>query len=109
MTTVPITATSAVPPAECRHCTVRTNGTDTCNFCQNYTPPETIAQRLDVLVNRVDIMRHDLNETLRELPADAPLMAVVDVVTGLGHLKRVAVALDRATDALEADAAAVTR
>jgi len=88
---------------------VPTNGTDVCNFCQNYTPPATIAQRLDVAVNKVDLLRHDLNAVLQELPPTAPLMAVVDVVTALGHLKRAAVALDRATATLETDAAVVTR
>lgn len=96
--------------AKCKHCTVpTTTDQDVCAFCQSYTPPETIAQRLDVAVNKVDLLRHDLNEALRGLPADAPLMGVVDLVTALGHLKRAAVALDKANDALEADTKAVTR
>ncbi|MCF6386525.1 hypothetical protein L2K20_06040 [Mycobacterium sp. MBM] len=95
---------------QCQHCTVPTPaGQSVCGFCADYTPPATPAQRLDVAVNKVDLVRHDVNEVLSALPADAPLMAVVDVVTALNHLKRAAVALDRATDALEADAAAVTR
>ena len=88
---------------QCRHCTVPTgDGTDTCAFCRDYTPPTTASQRLDISVNRVDLLRHDLNELLRELPADAPLMAVVDLVTALGHLRQAAVALDKAADQLEA-------
>lgn len=94
---------------QCRHCTVPVESGDTCTFCASYVPPETPAQQLDVAVNKVDLLRHDVNEILRELPANAPLMAVVDVVTALGHLRRAAVALDRATDALEADAKAVRR
>lgn len=96
--------------AQCRHCTVQTSaGQDACSFCQSYTPPETVAQRIDVAVNKVDLLRHDLNEILRELPESAPLFAVADIVVALGHLRRAAVALDKATDALEADAKAVTR
>lgn len=96
--------------SQCVHCTVPvTDGSTVCAFCACYTAPATPAQQLDVAVNKVDLLRHDVNEILRELPANAPLMAVVDVVTALGHLRRAAVALDRATDALEADAKAVRR
>lgn len=93
----------------CTSCTVPVETGNTCAFCASYSPPETIAQRLDIAVNKVDLLRHDLNEALRELPADAPLFAVTDLVVALNHLKRAAVALDKATDALEADAKAVTR
>lgn len=103
----------------CRYCSVPLNDPDrtsqhetdgVCNFCAGYTPPETTAQRLDVLVNKIDLVRHDGNEILQALPADAPLFAVTDVVVALNHLRQAAVALDRANDALEADAAkAVTR
>lgn len=96
--------------AQCRHCTVPTPaGQDVCAFCQSYTAPENVAQRIDVAVNKVDLLRHDLNEILRELPESAPLFAVADIVVALGHLRRSAVALDRATDALEADAEVVQR
>ena len=95
---------------QCRQCTVPTpDAQGVCAFCASYSPPETIAQRLDIAVNKVDLLRHDLNEALRELAADAPSLAVVDLVTALGHLKRAAVALDRATDTLEADGQAVRR
>lgn len=93
----------------CKHCTVPVDTGDTCSFCASYTPPETAAQRLDVAVNRVDLIRHDLNEILRELPTDAPLFAVADLVTALGHLRQGAIAIDKASDRLEADAAAVAR
>lgn len=95
--------------ALCTSCTVPVDSGDTCNFCSNYTPPQTVPQKIDVAVNKVDLLRHDVNHILREIPSDGPLMAVVDVVTALGHLKRAAVALDRATDALESDAQAVAR
>ncbi|WP_421876783.1 hypothetical protein [Mycolicibacterium wolinskyi] len=99
-------------PGSCRHCTVPLNDparasqpeTDgVCTFCADYTPPETTAQRLDILVNKVDLLRHDLNKELQGLPTTAPLMAVVDLVTALGHLREAAVLLDKATDQLEAD------
>lgn len=93
----------------CTSCTVPIQAGDTCAFCASYIPPETVAQRIDVAVNKVDILRHDLNEILRELPDSAPLFAVADIVVALGHLRRSAVALDKATDTLEADAQAVKR
>jgi DNA replication initiation complex subunit (GINS family) len=82
---------------------------DTCAFCQSYVPPETPAQRLDVAVNRVDLVRHDVNVVLQVLPTDAPLFAVADIVAALGHLRNASVLLDKAADALEADAEAVIR
>ncbi|TXI56256.1 MAG: hypothetical protein E6Q55_29635 [Mycolicibacterium mageritense] len=85
------------------------DGNDVCSFCQSYVPPETSAQRIDVAVNRVDLLRHDVNDVLRGLPINAPLMAVVDIVTAIGHLRQAAVLLDKANDQLEADAAGVTR
>ncbi|MGV0735268.1 hypothetical protein ABQF35_00205 [Mycobacterium syngnathidarum] len=88
--------------AQCRSCTVPIDAGEICAFCQTYTPPATPAQKIDILVNKVDLIRNDGNEVLQGLPADAPLMAVVDLVTALGHLKRAVVALDRATDQLEA-------
>lgn len=94
---------------ECTSCTVPIDTGDTCGFCQSYNPPATVSQRLDIAVNKVDLLRHDLNEELQTLTADAPLLAVVDIVTALGHLKRAAVALDRATDQLEAATAEVAR
>ncbi|GAB5895887.1 hypothetical protein OKHIL_16940 [Mycolicibacterium mageritense] len=104
---------------ECKHCTVplndptRTSQHETdgvCGFCADYTPPETPAQKLDVLVNKIDLVRHDGNEILQALPADAPLFAAADITIALCHLRRATVLLDKATDALEADAAAeVTR
>lgn len=95
---------------QCRHCTVPVDdGGDTCAFCSVYVAPETAAQQLDVAVNRVDLLRQDVNAVLRELPTNAPLWAVADVVTALGHLRQAAVLLDRANDVLEADAAEVRR
>jgi hypothetical protein len=80
-----------------------------CTFCASYTPPETPAQQLDVAVNRIDLLRHDLNAVLGSLPADAPLFGCADLTTGICHLKRAAVFIDRAADQLEADAKAVRR
>ena len=94
---------------ECRHCTVPTGDTDVCNFCRTYVPPESLAQRLDVAVNRVDLLRHDINGVVQQLPTDAPLLTVADVVTALGHLRQASALLDKAADALEIDAQAVKR
>lgn len=82
---------------------------DHCPFCATYTPPATVGQQLDVLVNKVDIIRADGNDILQALPADAPLFAVTDLVVALNHLKRAAVSLDKASHALETDAEAVQR
>ena len=74
---------------QCRHCTVPVDGGgDTCEFCSVYVPPATVAQKIDVLVNRVDIVRSDGNEILRALPAGAPLFAVADLVSALCHLRQ---------------------
>lgn len=68
------------------------------------TVPTTTDQRLDTIVNLIDRVRQDLNSILRESLQDAPLFAVSDVVAGLGHLREAAVAIDRASDVLEAEA-----
>lgn len=93
--------------AQCVQCTVPVESGDTCSFCSTYVPPETVAQKIDVLVNRIDIVRADGNDILQALPADAPLFAVTDLVVALNHLKRAAVSLDKSSDALETDVQAV--
>lgn len=93
----------------CTSCTVPTDGSEVCAFCATYTPPNTVAQRLDVAVNRTNLLRHDLNEELQALSADAPLFAVTDLVAALGHLRQASRLLDKASDNLEADATAVKR
>jgi hypothetical protein len=92
---------------QCKRCTVPTEHGDICPFCATYTPPATTSQRLDVAVNRVDLIRFDLNTELRQLSSSAPLFAVTDLVIALNHLRQAAVALDKASDVLEADAAVV--
>ncbi len=90
-------------PDQCLSCTVQVPaGQDVCTFCANYTPPETVAQKLDVMVNKADLLRHDGNEVLRDLPTDAPLLTVADLVTALGHMRKASVLLERVADALEA-------
>lgn len=101
--TVPISGPVAVAQ-ECRHCTVPTDGADVCAFCRTYVAPATLAQQLDAATNRIDLLRRDLNAVLRELPTDSPLFAAVELVTGLCHLKRAAVALDRAADLIDTEA-----
>jgi hypothetical protein len=86
----------------CKHCTIPTDTGDTCAFCAEYSPPATAPQQLAVLVNRLDLLRHDGNEILRELPTGSPLFAVADLTIALCHLRRAAVLIDKATDTLEA-------
>ncbi|MBP2455192.1 hypothetical protein [Mycolicibacterium lutetiense] len=69
-----------------------------------WTAPEsarTAALALDTAVNVVDLVRHDLNATLREA-STMPLFAVSDLVAALGHLRQAAVLIDRCADQLEA-------
>lgn len=94
---------------QCIHCTVPVETGDTCQFCATYTPPESPAQQLDVAVNRLDILRADLNKVLDSLPSDAPLFACADLTTGICHLKRASEKINRAAEVLEADAQAVKR
>lgn len=71
--------------------------------------PPTTGQRLDDAVNRIDLVRTDINAVIRDLPDDSPMFAIVDIVNALWNLRNASVLLDKATDALEADAAAVSR
>lgn len=71
---------------------------------ERWTTPEsapTAALALDTAVNLVDLVRHDLNATLRE-SSSMPLFAVSDLVAALGHLRQAAVLIDRCADQLEA-------
>lgn len=105
MTTIPTAGTSpaelpgsqlTIGLTQCRHCTVPTDGTDVCSYCANYTPPATVAQRLDVAVNRVHLLRHDLNNEVEALSTDAPLFSVTDLVAALRHLLTAARLIDQA-------------
>jgi hypothetical protein len=71
----------------------------------------TTPRRLDASVNRVDVIRADLNAVLRELAGDdaAPMFVVVDVVNALYHLRAAAVLIDQANDRLEAAIVEVAR
>ncbi|MDH6245736.1 hypothetical protein [Mycobacterium sp. OTB74] len=91
---------------QCRYCTVPTDSGDVCAFCALYVPPvpPTAAQVLDDAVNRVDLIRSDINAVIRDLPDTAPMFAIVDIVAALSNLRNAAVLLDKATDRLEADA-----
>ncbi|MED5813860.1 hypothetical protein VST63_15990 [Mycolicibacterium sp. 050232] len=90
--------------AQCRHCTVLTEGADECTFCQQYVLPDTepAPRRLGAMTAQIDTIRAEVNTVLRGLPADAPLFAVTDVVAGLNLLRLAAVALDKAADTIEA-------
>jgi hypothetical protein len=69
--------------------------------CQNLgQPPATenalmLDTRLDTAVNLIDLARNDLNVVLRAMSDDAPLFAVVDLVTALGHLRQAALLADK--------------
>ncbi|OBK12968.1 hypothetical protein A5637_20660 [Mycolicibacterium fortuitum] len=66
-------------------------------------PTQTdIALALDQAVNMVDLIRGDLNKVFPTISESAPLFAVVDILTALGHLRHAAVAIDKAADAIEA-------
>lgn len=97
----------------CRHCTVRIESGNSCDFCRTYVPPANTQQRLDDAINRIDLVRADLNTVIRELPGDAPMFAIVDIVNALWNLRNASVLLDKANATLEAadhaDALAVTR
>lgn len=62
-------------------------------------------QRLDDSVNRIDLVRADINAVIRELPDDVPMFVLVDVVNALYNLRNASVLLDKATDTLEAEEA----
>ena len=64
-------------------------------------------QRLDDAVSRIDQVRAGINALIRDLPDDTPMWAIVDTVNALWNLRNASVLLDKATDALEADAQAV--
>lgn len=106
--TLPVPGAS-LEPTQCQLCMVAVDSDDVCAFCQTHTPPSTQAQQFDVLINRIDLVRHDGNDILQQLPPHAPLFAIVDIVTALSHLRLAAIALNKATAALEADTQAVIR
>lgn len=64
-------------------------------------------QRLDDAVNRIDLIRADINQVIRDIPDDAPMWVIVDVVNALWNLRNASVLIDKATDSLEADTKAV--
>jgi hypothetical protein len=69
----------------------------------------THTQRLDDAVNRIDLIRADINSVIGALPEDVPMFALVDVVNSLWNLRNASVLLNKATEALEADAEEVRR
>ncbi len=63
----------------------------------------TAPQQVDDAVNRIDLIRADVNALIRELPDTVPMFALVDIVNALWNLRNASVLLDKAADALEAD------
>lgn len=70
---------------------------------------QSTAQRLDDAVNRIDLVRADINAVIRDMPEDSPMFVIVDIVNALWNLRNASVVLDKATDTLESDAKAVAR
>jgi hypothetical protein len=66
-----------------------------------------ISLLLDRATNLADLARADVSKLLPELPADTSLWVHVDLVQAIRHLLRASILIDRAADALEADAAAL--
>ncbi|SDC25527.1 hypothetical protein SAMN04488581_0393 [Mycolicibacterium neoaurum] len=92
--------TPGIPPVDttkCPSCMVPTTGNGLCSFCQTYTPPETVPQKIDVAINKIALLGKDLNGVYDALPADAPLFGCADLATGICHLRRAAEAIDRAS------------
>lgn len=99
-----------VAPGQCVHCTAPLDDGDTCGFCSTYTPPETPAQRLDVLANRATLLYNDVGLAVPALPDSASMAAVLDLVVACRHLRDASIAIGRAIENLEAaDAEAVQR
>lgn len=71
--------------------------------------PPTIPQRLSQSTECIDTVRRFVNEIVRDLPDDAPMFPIVDIVNALWNLRNASVLLDKAADTLEADTPAVTR
>lgn len=59
-------------------------------------------QALDDAVNRIDLIRADINTVIRDLAEDTPMFAIVDVVNALWNLRNASVLIDKANDTLEA-------
>lgn len=89
---------------ECKHCTVPTaDGSDVCAFCKEYTPPTAVEKgSLDEVANLVEAARGDLNEIVRSLDDDAPLLTVADLYAAAAHLRKAGALIDQAAEQLEA-------
>ncbi|AYE93446.1 hypothetical protein C0J29_00065 [Mycobacterium paragordonae] len=59
---------------------------------------------LDQTANMLTLARNDANSAFRILPNDAPLFAIVDLVTALGHLRQASILIDRVAESLDAEA-----
>lgn len=70
---------------------------------------QTATHRLDDAVNRIDLVRADINAVIRTLPDDTPMFAIVDITNALWNLRNASVLLDKANDTIESAAAEVVR
>lgn len=85
--------------------TIGLHGCDCAGPAEANVRQTDIALLLDGSANLIELTRHDLNEALRRLPNDAPLFAVADLVTALGHLRAASVLTDRCAEQLQRDQA----
>ncbi|MHA7661857.1 hypothetical protein [Mycolicibacterium sp. HS_4_1] len=79
----------------CRHCTVRIEAGETCDFCRRYTPTTTL---LDTAVKVANQARQDVSDAIAALPTDAPLWSRVDLVAALGYLRLASVKITKAAE-----------
>ncbi|OHV03893.1 hypothetical protein BKN37_12755 [Mycobacterium talmoniae] len=75
------------------------DGADVCAFCRTYTPPPTNAEADRLIASaysHTQAAADDAGNALDILPEDAPLLAVVDLVTAIAHMKAARRCLDKA-------------
>ncbi|SUA04723.1 Uncharacterised protein [Mycolicibacterium fortuitum] len=67
-------------------------------------PPTDIALVFDQATNMADLARGDISKLLPTLPDNTSLWIHVDLVRAVHHLRAASVLIDRAADAIEAEA-----
>jgi len=114
----------------CRHCTVRIESGDVCDFCASYIPPGehlhdpndprltcdqctayrpviTGTELLESAVTNATMAIEDATDALQAMPSDAPLWSSVDLTTAIGHLRLAVVKINKAAERI--NEAVVTR
>ena len=103
--------------SECIHCTVPVDTGDIYAFCESYTPPESAAGREDDALEPdahcfglalAEVAQHarfafeDIEDAFEVMPDEAPLPAVVDLVTARAHLIAAQRLIDKAATRIAA-------